>query len=241
VLQTTRGIFLHAVKYAETSVIATIYTEQFGRQSFLVNGVRNKSAKIKAAVLQPLYLLDMEVFFKEGREMHRLKDARISVPFVSIPYDIRKSSQAIFLAEVLYKCLREEEPHRELFEFIFHAISFLDLTEEPVNNFHIWFLFNLTQFLGIYPNRENAETSMFFDLEKACFVSREPLHPHYLDKHDTPLFAKLFDVGFSSLATFSLTAAERKSILGKLLTYYKIHFEFFGEIKSLGVLGEVLK
>ncbi len=240
-LEKTRGIFLHAVKYSETSLIATIYTETYGRQSFIVNGVRSKKSNIKASAFQPLYLLELEIYYQKGREIQRLKNARIVDPYSTIPFDIRKSSMVFFLAEILFKCLREEETNSELFNFISHALTFLDLSDSGVNNFHIWFLFKLTLFLGIYPNNENASISSFFDLQKAQFVSHEPIHNQFADKQATILFAKLFEQDSFSLENLNYTANERKIVLEKLLEFYKIHFDNLGEIKSLSVLREVLR
>jgi DNA repair protein RecO (recombination protein O) len=241
VIEKTRGIFLHSVKYSETSIISSIYTENFGRQTFIVNGIRSKTSTVKASVFQPLYLLDLEVYFKPGREMHRIKNARLSFPYSSVPFDIRKSTQVLFLAEVLYKCLKEEEANPRLFEFLYFSLTMLDLADAGISNFHIWFLFKLTRFLGINPSGENAEISNFFDLESANFVSHEPLHNQFADKHLTALFARLFDSGLSSIESLGYTQNDRKLVLEKLLEYYKIHFGNLGEIKSLEVLKEVLK
>ena len=41
----TKGIILRSVKYGETSLIVTAFTELFGLQSYLVNGVRTVSKK----------------------------------------------------------------------------------------------------------------------------------------------------------------------------------------------------
>ncbi len=240
-LEKTRGIFLHSVKYSETSMIAVIYTEVFGRRSFVINGARSKKSAVKAVAFQPLYLLDLEVYFKEGRDIHRLKDVRISNPYSTIPFDIRKSSQVIFLSEVLYKCLKEEEPNPGLFNFIFNSLSYLDLTDHGISNFHVWFLFKLTHFLGIYPNNDNALISNFFDLQKARFVSHEPIHNQFTDKHVTILFSRLFEVDYASLDKLEYTQNDRRIVLEKLLEYYHIHFDNMGEIKSLGVLQEVLR
>ncbi len=240
-LEKTRGIFLHSVKYSENSIIAVIYTEAFGRQSFMVNGARSKKSTFKAVVFQPLYLLDLEMYYKAGREIHRLKDVRIANPFSTIPFDIRKSSQVIFLAEILYKCLKEEEPNHGLFNFIYNSLSFLDLSDHGISNFHVWFLFKLTQFLGIYPSRDNSMISNFFDLRKAQFVGHEPIHNQFTDKHITGLLVKLFDVDYASLGKLEYTQNERRQLLEKLLEYYKIHFDNMGEIRSLSILQEVLR
>ena len=240
-IEKTSGILLHAVKYSETSLIASIYTEDYGRQSFIINGVHGKNSTVRAAVFQPLYLLDLEIYYKSGREIHRIKNARISFPYSNIPFDIRKSTQVLFLAEVLYKCLREEEPNIELFDFLYHSLTLLDLTEAGISNFHIWFLFKLTRFLGFSPNREDAEICNFFDLQTARFVSHEPLHSQFTDKHLTILFTRLFNIDSSSIENLDYTQHERRLILEKLLEFYHIHLGNLGEFKSLEVLKEVLK
>jgi len=241
VIEKTRGIFLHAVKYSETSLIASIYTEAYGRQTFIINGIRRKNSPVSASAFQPLYLLDIEMYYKAGREIHRLRNARIANPYATIPFDIRKSTQVLFIAEILYKCLREEEPNPDLFNFIYDSLSILDLTESAINNFHIWFLFKLTRYLGIYPSRENALISNFFDLQSALFVSHEPIHNQFTDKQITVLFSRLFDVDSTSLENLNYNQNERKLVLEKLLEFYKIHFDNFGVIKSLEILKEVMR
>ena len=240
-IEKTRGIFLHAVKYSETSLITSIYTEAYGRQSFIINGVRSKNSTARAAVFQPLYLLDLEIYYKNNREIHRIKNARIAFPYSTIPFDIRKSTQVLFLAEVLYKCLREEEPNIELFDFLYHSLTLLDLTEAGISNFHIWFLFKLTRFLGFSPNREDAERCNFFDLQTARFVSHEPSHSQFTDKHLTILFTRLFNIDSSSIENLDYNQRERRLVLEKLLEFYHIHLGNLGEFKSLEVLKEVLK
>lgn len=240
-LEKTRGIFLHAVKYSETSLIASIYTEAYGRQSYLIKGSRSKNSPVKAAVFQPLYLLDLEIYFRQAKEIQWLKNARIANPYQTIPFDVRKSSQVIFLAEILNKCIREEEPNQELFNFIYHSLTFLDLTDSGINNFHLWFLFQLTRFLGIFPSGENSTVSSFFDLRKAQFVSHEPAHGQFADKQVTALFSRLFNIEPRSFENLKYNQAERNFVLEMILEFYRIHFDHLGEIRSLEVLKEVFR
>ena len=63
----TKGIVIRVVKYGETSVIVSIYTELFGIQSYIVNGVRTSSKKAsgKASQFQPAAILDLVVYHNE--------------------------------------------------------------------------------------------------------------------------------------------------------------------------------
>src|SRR5680860_561220 len=100
-LATTEGIVLHFIKYGESSVIATIYTREFGRQSFYINAARSKKSKYKASLLQPLFLVDLVTYQKQNREIQRVKEMKGSQTYQNIPFDIIKSTQVIFLAEIL--------------------------------------------------------------------------------------------------------------------------------------------
>ena len=72
----TKGVVLKTVKYGETSVIVTIYTELFGLQSYIVNGVRKSSKKGpgKANLFQPANLLDLVVYHNELHNLQRIKE-----------------------------------------------------------------------------------------------------------------------------------------------------------------------
>ena len=236
----TRGIFLHHINYSETSIIARIYTEKFGQQSYIVNGVRGKKSAMKINFFQPFFLLDMEVYYRPGRDLQRLKDARIAVPFEQIPFNIHKSSQAIFLSEVLLKCLKEEEPNRELFDFLFHAICLLDMKQKGDANFHLVFLFHLTRYLGVFPRLPQIIQSRFFDLVSASFSASEPLHNQFMDSETTLKFKELFQSDLGKIEMLSYSNRQRTVLLAHLLEYYKIHLDLVGEIKSLAVLKEVL-
>src|SRR6185436_8347298 len=117
-IHSTRGIVFRTVKFSETSVISKIYTEKFGMQSYIVNGVRSEKSKTKAALLQVMSMLDMQVYHHENRNLHRIKEMRPSYVFSSILFDPLRGSIGLFMMEVLNKCIHEEETNEEMFAFI---------------------------------------------------------------------------------------------------------------------------
>jgi DNA repair protein RecO (recombination protein O) len=108
-LHHTKGIVLRTVKYGETSVIVTIFTELFGIQSYLVNGVRTASKKGsgKANLFQPTSILDMVVYHNELKQLQRIKEFRWSFLYQHILSDVRKNAVALFTVELLTKCLKQ--------------------------------------------------------------------------------------------------------------------------------------
>ena len=64
----TKGIVLKSIRYGETSLVVTVFTELFGVQTYMVNGVRtNKKSGSKAALFQPSSILDMEVYHNDQK------------------------------------------------------------------------------------------------------------------------------------------------------------------------------
>ncbi|RZK72244.1 MAG: DNA repair protein RecO, partial [Pedobacter sp.] len=102
-LHKTRGIILKTTLYSESSVVVQIFTEKFGIQSYMINGVKKPRAKISMNMLQPLHLVDMVVYHKHNTSIQRVSELRPSPVYSSIPYNIVKSTVTQFLNEVLYK------------------------------------------------------------------------------------------------------------------------------------------
>ena len=238
-LNKTRGIVLHHIKYSETSVIVTIYTEVFGRQSYIINGVRRKKAKIKANILQPLFLLDMEVYHKPKNEIQRVKEIQNAFVFNSLPFDIRKSSLAIFIAEILYKTIQEQEPNPDLFEYLYNSIQVLDLKVEGISNFHLYFLIHLSKYLGFFPNNNFSESNCFFDLKAGRFVLIKPIHIFCLDAEQSKILSQLIKFSENQHEALKISNKNRAVLLEKILDYYSLHNEGVFGIKSLSVLKEV--
>jgi DNA repair protein RecO (recombination protein O) len=240
-LVTTEGIVLHFIKYGESSVIATIYTRDFGRQSYLVNAARSKKSQNKASLLQPLFLVDMIAYQKQSRELHRIKELRSNHVYQNLPFEITKSSTAIFLAEVLYKSINEQESYPEMYDFIKNSLLWFDLMEKGPGNFHIWFLFRLTEYLGFLPDTSRVGFEGWFDIKKGAVVHFEPSHPFYANKEVTENLIQLSALKIHEICEFEISRKMRDTLISVLIDYYQLHFEDLGEIKSLNVLREVFR
>lgn len=238
-LQKTRGIVFKTTHYSESSVIVQVFTEKLGLQSYLINGVKKPKAKISLNMLQPLHLLDMVVYHKANTNIQRVAELRQLPVFQSIPYDIVKSSLAIFLNEVIYKSIRQESKDEFLFDFLFHAIELLDRMEKGLANFHLYFLMRLTRFLGFFPEANGYCDACYFDLKNAEFTPLLPPHAFVVSPPQSKLWHLLMESGFEELEHLQMLPADRKMLLESLLDYYRLHVDHFGEIKSQAVLAEI--
>ena len=226
-LEKTRGIVINYVKLRETSIVVNIYTEGFGIRSYIENGIRTAKSKNKIALFQPLTLLDLVVFENEKKGLKRISEVKCSQPYQTLPYDITKSSIALFLAEVLKKCLKEEESNPPLFNFLQYSFAYLDEPHTEIGNFHLIFLVKLSQYLGFSP--ETADQV----LVEFQAVNKRPFHAELAEN-----FNQILKLNYEDL--LKLNRNQRADILDIILNLYKIHIENFGEIKSHIVLKEVL-
>ncbi len=238
-LHKTRGIALKVTNYAESSVIAQVFTEKFGLQSYIVNGARRPRAKIGTTLLQPLHLLDMVVYHRENSSLQRISEARQLPPFQTIPYDIVKSTVVLFLNEMLYKSLRQQSPDEPLFNYIFSAVSWLDSLEKMPPNFHLFFLLKLSRFLGFNPTTPKPGQT-FFDLKDGVFCRHPPAHALILQLPHTSQLAALLACSFDNLDSLRIPLTDRRFLLSKIIDFYRLHIDHMGEIKSHEILEEVL-
>lgn len=220
----TRGIALSFIKYRETSIIARVFTDKFGIQTYIVNGVRSQKAKTKIALFQPLTLLELVVYHNKKKDINRIGEMKCAYAFHSIPYVIRKTTIALFITELLGQTLVEEGEDDKMFEFIYESIIALDMIQANYENFHIQFMLSLSQFLGIRP-------------ESANMILHDTGHSKLYNQEFTDKLDHLLLLNYEH--PLALKKTERHEILMLLIQYYQMHFDSIRDFKSVQVLREV--
>ncbi|MDH4090463.1 MAG: DNA repair protein RecO [Cyclobacteriaceae bacterium] len=220
-LHKTRGIVFRFTKYGETSIIVNIFTEIFGLQGYIVNGVRSKSGSNKIALYQPLTLLDLVVYYRENANINRIKEVKCLHPYQSIPLDIRKSASAIFIIEVINKTIKEESHAMELCNFIIDSLITLDNITVNVENFHLIFLLKLSRLLGFGAHNLS-----------------EVMGARATDYEREQLLGQLIKSDYTD--SLRLTNTQRRDILDLVLRFYADHIDPLGEWRSVQVLRDVL-
>ena len=214
-------------------MILTLYTEKYGRLVSMVNGVRSKKSRFPAILFQPLSIVDSDFYFRQNREIQRIKEATCPIIYNSIPFNHSKSAIALFLSEVLYLSLREEESNPVLFSFLMNSLQLLDTLDERSVFFHHWFLLHLTRYLGYFPPVQlfdgsdiiSSDIQTFTSLSTGASTALRRIGNHAQGPPD------LSDVSYK----------ERNELLEGIIRYYSLHIDGFTRMKSLSVLQEVFK
>jgi len=235
----TNAIVLYCLPYSDSAHIVHMYTEDFGRMTYMVHLSNNRQSVMKRAFFQPLSLLEIQADHKGSRQLQHIKEVRCLHPFMGIPFDIGKSTIALFLAEILYRSLRDTEKNPILFNYLLQSVQLLDLCDKGLANFHLVFLIKLTRYIGFYPNLEGQQPGWFFDLSGGVFVPTCPSHNAWLNPTEATLFARLMQINFDNMAAYKFGHHQRVELLRQMLNYYRMHLTEFPAIKSLEVLEEV--
>lgn len=211
---------MHTLRYADSKVIATLFTESRGALSFMVRIPRTRHSALQGVLLSPLSLLEVDIDYQDNAQLQRLVDIRIDEPYQSLPYHPMKQTIALFLGEFLYYSLREEGTNPDLYAYLTNSLMWLDARQEGFANFPLTFLIRLSRFLGIWPDTEEAQKML--TIEEQPFV---------------PLMMRM---DFATMHLFRFSRDQRARMLQVLNDYYRLHVPHFPELRSMAILREVL-
>jgi DNA repair protein RecO (recombination protein O) len=245
----TKGIILRTVKYGETSLIVTILTELFGIQSYIVNGVRSSKPSAKAAYFQPAAILDLIVYHHPQKNLQRIKEFRWGVVYQHILSEVVKNSVALYMVELLQKCMKQPETQPELYQFCEAAFTELDTADKTITaNFALYFSLQFSYFLGFRPQPElpngeyaDLQPNLHFDLQEGAFVLKQPGHPHFAGTEMAQLLAQLLKIMHpNELTGLKLHHTLRRKLLLICQEFYALHVAEFGQMQTLMVMQQVL-
>ncbi|QAA82463.1 DNA repair protein RecO [Aequorivita sp. H23M31] len=233
----TKAIVFSAIKYSEADLIACCYTESDGVKSYLLRNIlKSKKSGLKASYFQPLTQLDIIANHKDKGTLEYIREAKVSIPYVSLHTNIVKSSLVMFLAEMLKNCIREEEANPMLFGFLEDSLSWLD-QNDGVANFHIYFLLRISHFIGFYPDASNMNLDYFNILEGNFQDSKTT--EYCLQGETVEDLKRFFNSSLYDMGSIKLSKTSRSSLLELLLSYYKLHIQGYQRPKSLSVINQI--
>ena len=227
-MESIKGISLHYYKYSESSVIAKIFTENYGIQSYVLKGLRNKTSKNKLSYLHPLNIVCLEVSVNKNKGLPFVKEIHSEYNLISTFSDMQKKFVCMFIAEVLIRVLMEKETDKHLYNFTEKTISYLNKTESLNKNFVIIFLLKLTEFLGFHPNKDFLNKD-YFDLESGEFTN----HPSYynISRENKKYLSSLLQN-----ESVKIPYKNRKELIMSLQKYFSLHHYNIENLKSSEVI-----
>lgn len=233
----TKAIVLSALKYGDTSLIVKLFTASDGLKSYLLRGVlASKKGKLKTAYFQVLTQLEIRANHKNKGTLERIGEVKVAYQYQSLHTSIAKNAIALFLAEMLGNSIFEEESNEGLFHFLEASLQWLD-THNEVSNFHLFFLLELTKYLGFYPDDTTADLP-YFDLQEGSFTHVLTTNPMLVDEN-LYYFKMFLGTNFDMMNTIKMRKRDRQELLNSIVLYFELHLQGFRKPRSLAVLNEV--
>lgn len=232
-LEKTRGIVLKSIKYSETSLISKVFTEKFGVLSFMVPGIRSSKNR-RGNILQSGQLLELDFYHRENKNFQRFKEYKVSYIPINTYADIKRASVQTFLIELSLQLVKEGEENNELFEHLYDNLIKID-REEVKGMFAIEQLLSISKILGFYPSNNADENAGYFNIIEGNFQAEKGFREDVLDLHTSSLMQSLLD------GKKDFKSNERKILLDTLLLYFQHHIPNFRKLRSLDILGELVK
>jgi len=238
-LEKSEGIVLHTIKYSDSGIVSHIYTKKYGRLSFMVKGINNKKGNLRKVYFQVLQALSIEFYHSEKKDLHIIKEVSPLFNYANLPWDIKRNSIAMFLAEVLYKALKPAGPDESLYHFLVETLKYLDTENKVLPNFHIGFIIALTKYLGFAPSNNYSPDLPYFDMQNGIFTSETPLHGFYMEKEYSELLNLFMESDISRCNDIPLSRQKRKEFLDDMLMFYSMQLAGFKNIHSLKIYSEI--
>jgi DNA repair protein RecO (recombination protein O) len=235
---TSKGIVLNTLKYGEKGLIVQLLTASHGRQSYMVQGLGGRSRNAKLALFQPMFALEFEGIESSKMQMHRFGEVHSGIVLQSTPFDVKKSTIALFMAEVLHRLIKESEANSMLFDFVWGSIEALDAATEGVANFHLWFLSHLCRFLGFSPGNEH-EPQAWFNIAEGVFTHEQPRPEHCMTQENALILRDMLECDVRYLSEVGLNRHQRVDFLEALIRYYGYHLDTIHSVQSIRILQEV--
>ena len=218
-----------------------MYTGQFGMVSAMVRRAKGSSGSGgQCAAMQPLSLVEVELNYREDKQMQNIRRIGVHHPWKSIQFEPGKVCVAMFLGEFLWNALRGEGVNGNLFDFICRSLEWFDESVHSLANFHLVMLLKMTRFLGFWPSVEGERArGRVFDMLNGCFAAVEPVHGQFIGADEARLVPLLLKMNYMQMWRVKFTRNERRRMLDVIVWYYRLHVPGFRDVQSLEVLKEV--
>jgi DNA repair protein RecO (recombination protein O) len=239
-LHNTRSIVLRAVPFGDTSLVVTALTRVYGLQSYMVKGARStgKKGQSQRPYLQPAALLDLVAYHHPTEHLQYIREMRWSKVYSKVLSSVVHHAVADYMLELLIKCIRQSESNPELYDAVENYFILLDEADPGVvANLPLHFSLFLAGELGFRPENNYSVSLPVFHLPEGRFTA-EGLHPaQSLGAENSGFLHQILGVAHPvTLYRIKMSRVQRRELLKAIETYFSIHVDGFGYLRSLAVL-----
>jgi DNA repair protein RecO (recombination protein O) len=180
----TNAIVLRRMRYSDTSIIATLLTEDRGIESVLAKGARSPKSRL-AGVLEPLEQLEVLYYIKPGRELHILRSAERTRVRQQIQTSYDHTIAALKIAELVLNLELPSRPEPEVYRLATTVLATLDAAQQGIEAFPIAFALRIAAVHGFplqldYTRSDMVLQQFTFNIDRGTIepFQHETVMPH---------------------------------------------------------------
>jgi DNA repair protein RecO (recombination protein O) len=142
------GILVRRIRYSDTSLILTWFTDLHGKIKAMAKGALRQNSAF-AGKLDLFFHCDLLLSFSRKTELHLLREVSIRTTFERIRTDYLKTSAASYFVELVEKVTELDHPVPEIYRLLLRALGYLD-RQNPEARGVLFFESELCKCLGLY-------------------------------------------------------------------------------------------
>jgi DNA repair protein RecO (recombination protein O) len=235
----SKAIVLSSIPYSESSIICKLYTEEFGLKSYIVRSAKKKNSPTPTSHFQPLNIIEFEAYNSVKSKLETIKTSSLILENQNLNFSIVKNAITFFVAEIIHLSLKEANPNKELFDYLFNQIHLLkNSKDEDLAEFHLHFMIEFADHLGLAPMNNYSEYEVFFDPIAGKFTNKADAQN--FNKQTSFTLHKFISQKEITNEKICKNKVERNIILEALIIFYSIHITNHSQIKSHKILTTIL-
>jgi len=177
-LHAVRAVVSNSMRISNSSKLVSLITERYGLVKVMARGARRPTSRFGAA-LEPMTLVDVIYYHKEGREIQTLSSADIIEPYPRIKSSLKMLCAAAAMTGAAQAVTPPEDPSSGTFPVLADALGVLERSPGDEPEKHFWrFMLRLLAAAGYQPSLERCAlcgqkpktSSVFFSYGDGGFV-----------------------------------------------------------------------
>tara|TARA_B100000953_G_scaffold298983_1_gene297396 strand:- start:493 stop:1161 length:669 start_codon:yes stop_codon:yes gene_type:complete len=217
-LLSSKGLVLKVFPYSDTSIISNIFTDDYGKLTFIVKGIR-KPKKPLLSILQPFNLIELQYYYKRDRGIQLIKEADIIISFEKLRNNFSTIIIGSTILNIINKVFEKEYSNDVVFRLIYKTLNKLSDINYHNKIYFLFFIFHLNKQLGFMPNIDEVKNDIN---QKGAF---------FLDQ--------INETHIDELLTIEIDSDTLKKTYNFLIFFMKYHINSMGNIKGLEQIEKI--
>ena len=240
----TESVVLSKLAYGDSSIIADLFTKDYGRISVIAKGGRSPKSKF-GSLVDPLNHLQVVFYKKDSRDVQLLSSAEILTHFPSLKNDLQKLKYAYAVIELIKNLMAEREVNKQVFKGVVRILSRINSSnEKPDISFGRFFLFFLKEIgyefqverCAVCNGADFSSLSLYYNFDKGLICGKCTKEEVDFYEINLELFQYLSCLKANIIAdNFSDKAVDDANSL--LERHLKYHVPDFKGIQSLQIVN----